>query len=309
MSLKSFSRHQNEIICDSSEIQEVITKWTQNEGWEFKDFSIFLKLVGVQTPVEISNFNKDQYSFKCITALKTEVTLYLRFGDAFDNFSELWVTEGDETKKYITNFNFIKGETVPDVILQRKSILKNGKELSCFYDDNFCNRCLYLDATHTLKVYFSELNKPFNNPSFLTCQQVEDYLITLDKSLVIDEVFAKVVELLELSPEDVSNISKILFSYIETTSEKESRIKSMISKIHGKMQEYAVFENGETFHVSIGGNWSYTSDTVQISYRTEKDYSFSVTGSETFITNMNPKKMLVRVKKRISELMKFIEAN
>ena len=55
--------------------------------------------------------------FKCVTALNTEVTIHLCFGDEIDFLSEIWITEGEETKRYITNNNFEKGKTVPKVTL------------------------------------------------------------------------------------------------------------------------------------------------------------------------------------------------
>ncbi len=35
------AKEENEVLCDTLELKELITKWTQNEGWEFKDFATF----------------------------------------------------------------------------------------------------------------------------------------------------------------------------------------------------------------------------------------------------------------------------
>ena len=198
------------------------------------------------------------------------------------------------------------GKTTHDIVPHKKSITQNCKKLSCLYDDYFCTRTLKLDDTHTLEVEMSERKGiPFNVPSSKICQKVENYLLTLDNSLVITDVFAKVIELLELSDADIEFISMLSCSYIETVG-TESRIRSKISMERGVIKEYAISKNGETFHVSIDGNWSYLSDNVQISYHPEKAYSFSVAGSEASIININPAKLMSRVKEIISNLMIFV---
>ena len=196
-------KEENEVICDTSELKELITKWTRNEGWKFKDFATFVELIGVKTPVKLSNWDEEKYSFKCVTALNTEVTIHIRFGDWIDFCSELWVTEGEETRKYITNRNSEKGKTVPKVTLQGRIITRNGKELSSYYSEFHCYRTLKLDDTHMLKVKIDEPNGgSLGNPDaavLKNCQQVEEYLLSLDSSLVVAQVYDRVMELLGFS--------------------------------------------------------------------------------------------------------------
>lgn len=305
------AKEENEVLCDTSELKELITKWTQNEGWKFKDFATFVELIGVKTPIKLSDWNEEKYSFKCITALNTEVTIHIRFGDWIDFCSELWVTEGDETRKYITNSNSEKGKTVPNVTLQGRTITRNGKELNSYYCEYFCHRTLKLDDTHMLKV---EINEPnggsFNTPNaavLRNCQQVEEYLLGLDNSLIVAQVYDRVMELLGFSNEDISNSEKILFSYIEIVGE-EKRTRSEISKVKGEMQEYAVLEDGETFHVSRDGSWTYLSNDTRIVYLKKLNHHvFSITGAESSIINANPSETMSRVKERISKLMDFVK--
>ena len=108
------------------------------------------------------------------------------------------------------------------------------------------------------------------------------------------------------SEEDISNSQKILISY-EESNDKEKRVLSKIFLIKGNMQEYAILENGETFHVFRDGSWRYSSGVIRIFYLEEKKHHvFSITGAEENITRANLSEIFSRVKKKISELWKFV---
>lgn len=294
------------VVCDTAELKDLITKWTQNEGWKFSDFATFVELTGVKTPVSLSDWNEEKHSFKCITALNTEVTMSIRFGDWIDYCSELWVTDGEETRRYMTNSNCEKDKTIPKVTLQGRTITRNGKELNCYYCEYFCHRTLKLDETHTLKIEIDEPCK-FDEKSEIfvlrNCANIEEYLLSLDNSLNVAQVYDKLIELLSFSKEDISNSEKILITYVETVDDEErTRSKILINK--GKMQEYAIIENGETFHVFKDGNWKYLSNNgIRMIYLAEKkQYVFSITGSRNRIESISPFGILSRVELIISEL-------
>ena len=107
--------------------------------------------------------------------------------------------------------------------------------------------------------------------------------------------------------EEISKCGKILISYVETV-EKEERVRGKVFLSNGKVQEYAVLENGETFHVFKDGSWNYLSDSgIKIVYLEKtKQHVFSITGSEESITSANPSEIMSRVKVQISELWKFV---
>lgn len=305
------TRHsENDIACDTAELRELITKWTRNEGWEFENFADFMELIGVKTPVKLSEYNEQNASFKCITALGTEMSIVLFFGDWIDFSSQICLTEGEETRRYTTNTNSEKGKSVPQVTLEGRNIKRGGKELNSYYCKYFCNRTLKLDDTHRLKV---EINEPdmYEEKSEIfvlrNCKDIEEYLLGLDNSLVVAEVYEKMMEFLNFSNEDISKCEKILISYIETVN-KEERVRGTIFLTNGKMQEYAILKNGETFHVVKDGDWKYLSDSgIRIVYLEKmKHHVFSITGSEECITTANPSEIMKRVKAEISELWKFV---
>lgn len=286
-----------EIICDD-ESNFLITKWVQNEGWKFDDFPIFLELAGVKTPVKLSKLGDiENYCIKCITALNTEVTISLNFG-------EIWVTEEGETRKFLVNYN--DGRTMPKVTLHERTISsKDGKKLICYYTKWFCTRILKLDKTHRLKIEMSEPNKLYEKSEIFVLRNsaiIEEYLLSLDNSLNdAAYVYEKLVALLGFSKEDISESESILISYIE---EEVERSKILIK--NGKMQEYAVTINGETFHVFKNNSWKYFSEGIQMEYLAEKkNYSFSITGSDNQIMIANPSEILSRVKLKIPELWRW----
>lgn len=307
----NISKNEDLIICDTAELKKMITEWTQNEGWKFRDFATFVEFTGVKTPIKLSEWDKKTYSFKCTTALNTEVTMTILFGDWIDSCSELWVTSGEETRIYVTNSNYEKGKTIPKATLQGRNITRDGKELKSYYCEYFFQRTLKLDKNHTLKVEFDEPHKYEDKSEIFVlrnCAKIEEYLLGLDNSLDITQVYEKLIEFLDFSSEEISDIDRILLTYTDKVDEEE-RTRSKILINNGKMLEYAIMKNGETFHVFKDGNWEYLSDDgIQMRYHVEnKKYDFSVTGSGDQIKSINPSEALKRVESIISGLWHFVK--
>lgn len=298
------TRHsKNDIECDTAELKELITNWTQNEGWEYENFADFIELIGVTTPVKLSEFDEKSNSFKCSNVLGKEISISLLFGDWMDFCSQILITHGGESRRYNINTNSKKGKSVPTVTLEVRNIKKDGKELESYYCEFFCHRMLKLDDIHLLKVELDDFCN-YNNQSDIivlrNCDDIEDYLLSLDNHLVVSEVYEKIVNFLNV---DISKCGKILISYIEN-----DQTRGNIRIVDGKMQEYAILENGETFHVFEDGSWKYLSDNgIRIIYHGEmKQYVFSITGSEENITKAVPSEVMKRAKAGVSELWKFV---
>ncbi len=73
MSLKEAWLKRKKVSCDTWKIKRVITSWMRSEYWRFKDFGTFIELVGIKTPVGLSDLDFDYveekfYSMKCMTA-------------------------------------------------------------------------------------------------------------------------------------------------------------------------------------------------------------------------------------------------
>lgn len=184
---------------------------------------------------------------------------------------------------------------------------KNGKTLIRHYDSSSYIIKLQLDDIHSINV---EIEEPYSDSDVVSRNfgEVEDYLLTLDYPLEISEVYTEMMKLLNFSGEEIQKSKKILISCEQTVNEKQV-VRSKFFLICGIPQEFAVLENGETFHVFKNGDWKYISDNgIQISY-TEKteNYVFSITGSDNTIDDIYPRIVINRAKYKISRLWKIVK--
>lgn len=301
-----------EVLCDSPEIKEIITKWTSSEGWKFEDFATFIKIIGLKTPVKLSDLDEKERSFKCVTARNKEVIISFSFRGWYEGEPKIFIKDGEEKRIYAINSNSKKGNDVPKITLMSRSITRNGKELESFYSAYFCNRTLKIDENHKLIV---KINEPERETYYMpdakvlrNCQKVEEYLLSLDNSLVVGDVYDKLMNLLGFSDDDIAKSNKIMISYKEIIK-KEEKTRSKILMKKGKMQEYAVLEDGKTYHVFRNGNWNYISDDgIAICYiKKNERYVFLVIGAEKNIINVNPSEIISTVQARINELLNFVK--
>lgn len=292
--------------CEDEEVRELITNWTKNERWRFDDFITFLELVGVATPVRLNIVENDKGNiFDCLTVDNKKLRISLRFGDHWDFCSELSVTEGDETKTYTTNSKS-EYSPQPKVTYQSRNIVKDGKSLNSYYCEFFFHRTLKIDDMHTLSIEFDEPDKYKEDKSNIrvlaNSPVIEDYLIGLDNSVSVSEVYEKIVSWLGLNDEDISKIEKILVSYIEG-GDKTKRVLAKIFVLKGVMQEYAVRDGDEIFHLFRDRSWRYTFAGTTIIYKPdEKEYIFSVTGTDTTINELNSANTLQQVNEKVSQM-------
>lgn len=307
--LASTDKSKHQVTCDTSTIRDLITEWINNEGWRFENFADFVNLIGLQTPVKLSNLDQENHSFQCCDALNKEVLLSLKFGDFLDYSPEIRITSGEETKIYVPNTHFSGEETIPAVTLEGRIITRDGKKLISYYSQYFCQRTLYLDATHILTVEIDEPDKCNEKSKILVlrnCADVENYLLGLNGPIVSSQVYDTVMQLLGFSEDDITKSRKILISYVEKVDYKEI-VLSKIFITDGKMQEYAVLDDGEVFHLFSDGCWDFHSECISIHYsQKNKQYIFSITGLEENIANTKINEVILRVNKKISELWKFM---
>ena len=209
-----------QVFCETLQLERLIKKWTEKEGWKFANFADFLKLMGIKTPVILSDLNVKAKTFKCITADNSEITICLFFAGIFDIYSSIKVTTESTTMVYRVNTNLPYSKSVPQVTLTRKIIKRGSKELLNDYSQYYCRRILKFDDIHTLKVEFREPVKHEQTSEVMVlrnCIPIERYLLDLKlSSLTINKVYEMLVELLGFTPEDIYNCSKILVSLVET---------------------------------------------------------------------------------------------
>lgn len=294
---------------DSLELKNFITKWTGTGDWKLEDFTTFLELVGLKTPVQLSNFNKEEHSFTAVTADHQTAIIGLVFGDFWEWPSGILVTIGEETKNFNINSNSHQKIVSPRVELQSRIYNRGRKKLDCYYCEYFCSRTLELDETHSLEIRISEPDyDKFETLGLRNCTEIEKYLFDLSLPFSLSKVYETVMGLLNFSAEDIANSPLISFTYKKKVSENNSVVLGAISLEHGEMQQYSVSENDEIFHVFKNGDWKYTSNNTSISYDEEqKQYSISITGEKQSLCHMDIDKLLQRIEEKISELWKFVK--
>lgn len=292
------------IICDTKELKTLITNWMENEGWNFENFADFLELVGVSTPVKLSNLTKQDCSFSCISKNNKEFFIRIRFGSFFDFDSEIHITSGEYTYTYTINQNFSKGDTKPSVALQGKTVKKKDKELIGFYSSNYISNRLTIANKYLLDISITNHSiSEFKNLNLL-----EDYLITLDRYMVASVVCKKIIKLLGFSFDDVSKCDKISVLLSEKNGTK-TIVRSKVVFSFGVLQEYATTENNETFEVSKNGFWSYHSNNISIEAPVNANRTIQIKDSETNPYKGNLTETLIRITATINSLKLLFKEN
>lgn len=299
-----FSRSKETKVCDTPELVCLITEWTQKGNWKFEDFWTFLELVGINNPIRLYGLYESKHSFEVLTEFNEEITVVLVFDTSRESTIGIWLKDGNQEKQFVTNSNIEDG-TVPSVILRRKNIVKDGMMLRNFYCEYFCNRILEIDSEHKLKIYVCEPEEADDKDNLVVLRnssQIEEYLLGLDNSFAIEEVFNTVLKFLELSEKEMRTCDGLKISYCEGVGMNE-QMCSCISIENGELKEYATFQNGEKFDVFRNGNWKFNSDTVKIDYSKE-NYEVSLSGEKHNVENMKVSDILERVEKEVHEIMR-----
>ncbi len=126
----------------------------------------------------------------------------------------------------------------------KKEISINGRELHCIYSEYFCNRKLIIKEKYVIRIEINEPGFRRKNIVLRNSQSIEEYLLSLNERLKIKDVYEKVMELLGLSDEEISECGKILIAYMKIEDERETTI-SKIVRSYGQIQEYVFSENDE----------------------------------------------------------------
>ena len=298
--------------------REYITKWTNSGGWQFEDFAIFVKLIGIK---QVLNYNRVN-SFECLDNTNKYVQILLCSGDETNYPEILLIDEVTEsytvnenctaqkkyiTNKYSTNRKAKKEQTVPQVFLSGRNIAISGKNN---LDSNFSSNSYHFTLTipgcqglfnaHKLVV---EINDSSINTNVLADYQlIETYLLSLSSEhFMLNHVYERVMGLLRFATE--SNCKKVSFSYID----KNGETLSTICKKGGQMQEYAILEDGKTYHVWKNGDWKYHSKNITLFYSKKKDTYNSCLGSAGLsdVIIENPANAFQHIKTKIYKLMNF----
>lgn len=290
----------NVILCTNPQLKDFITNWIKDAGWSFEDFAYFLNSIEVKVPAELSDFNN--CSFKCISPIRGELHISLIYASNIGFPSQIIITTGNETSCYSVKR---KNEThnMPEARLFHKSINKDNKQLIISYNDFDVSIELMMDDSHMLELNISVSE----NDEVLKSEALEEYLLNLDSSVSINSVYEELIKILNFSAEDINKCDNICIrfkEYIKSAIYMRDKIK--LKK--GKLQEYVITKDKETFQIYNNGNWNYSSDEdIKISYIKQKEiFTFFMKKSINDATASNPS-VTKRMKYVLSEISKLEE--
>ncbi|CDE90602.1 unknown [Clostridium sp. CAG:389] len=287
---------ENVIIFNDPQIKELVTKWTKSGGWKCDDFVYMVKYIGLKAPIVLTDLNTEKETFKCLTADKKEVTMLLK---SCKKESVIEVREEGETRRYFIGDNSKEKIVLPLPKLQTIHRTKNGKRLIYNYLYNhgiICHCVLIVDEKHMLEVSIVGEN---TYKGFVNDEKVQKYIEELDDSLTITQVYEDVMNLFELTKEDISKCSSISFCY----NEGDVR-RSEICKVRDNSQMYyEIIENEkEWIRVLENGDWQYWVDNINLIYKKATDnYVLNTSGKEAII-NCECSKILEHVEEMIQRM-------
>ena len=323
----------DDVLCDNYALKKFVSDWCDNVWYKFEGFAIFLEGAGINLPVKLSGFDKDNKSnsFKCVDASEKEYIISLSFGDFIDFCSELHVTQKSEevtvTKIYEISEKHYGEVVLPYMALFRCAIEKNNVKISSFHTRYSCDYTVTVDSNHRLEFnigrsYDDDIQGrkgeyTLVDDTIYVCKnndKIHEYLLGYNYvDFNVDELYARLLELLEVKDSGINgwqNINRLWIKYEEFWKDhtkcvqESSRCLAMISVNQGITDRYGyVTPTGEAFWVSNEGDWSYSSENCEISYISSVDkLKYSVEGRADETSKINMVTIIQNVKKEISKM-------
>lgn len=291
-----------EILCDTEELKEKITKWATFINYKFDNFADFIQQAGFKTPVKLRDWNEERASFKCLTATGKEIQIFLYLGTGFEYEEQISVEE-EERKRYSIKRNDRKAK--PQIFLRKSVTRKNGKLLEIFNQDFSVYYRLTVNGVYQLNIDIDEPGYSIGKEKRLTLQhqdEIKQYLLSLENLSETMQVYEQLMKLLNFSEIEIQQTDWIKVCYHEI--QKEARtLRSAIILSRGKLKEYAILEEGETFHVIDNGDWIYIGNGMKINYIVKEDrYTLKASGTYEQIIHINSVENMNRIKNKIFQL-------
>lgn len=223
MKLREF--FQRKVSCDTLKLKNVITQWLNGEGWKFRNFADFAELIGLETPIHLYDLKEESYeenegktfSFRCLTVCNVEVRVMIYFPNMFKDYSQISIRDEKNTKEFGLYSNF-QGVSKPRVFLEETVTQKFGKEVNSVYFhflNHYFEAILKIDDTHTLKVKIEEQREyclQFKDLVQENWEKIEEYLLTLEKSLQLPEIYYKMKQIFNISDADESRKISMIYA-------------------------------------------------------------------------------------------------
>lgn len=292
------------IPCDTQKLYDFIAYWPENEGWTPSAFLNILEKIGITEPQLFFHLNVEEGSFYCKTKTET-VQIALCFGDEVEYCQEIWVRRGNRTDCYEL---WSDPKERSGFHIHKRAVTIHGQEkaLHSYYEGDACCHEVCWGKQYS---FYLQIAKSNDKRALHHADKVEAYLMDLEMPVSAQEVYEEVIKLLEYTEEDVRDCARILVAYREEDENSKKTTKSLVYKESGKMQEYGVLENGETFIVCRNGNWRYLSDTAEVYFEAEKNCCSVVVKKTTKDKPMHLQvsKVVEHVETKISQMWYFVK--
>ena len=175
----------------------------------------------------------------------------------------------------------------------------DGRELESCYENSFFQWILK-NGDYILQIEIGDFIDNRKISELKKCREMEEYLLEIENSIAVSEIYKRIIEILNFSPEDISKCNLIYINYV-----CNDKLLGRIKLKKGINCEYAVIENEILYHIINNGNWNVKSTNIEINYFKENDgYVFSISGSESTLTKINIANVLKDVKEIIFKLKK-----
>lgn len=218
-------------------------------------------------------------------------------GDYAETNSEITIVtqneDEEETRRYKIN-NKCPKYVVPTVKLISKTIKKQDKILE-FDKWEKEKISLRLGKSNIIRV---ELELPEEKLE-KNDEIIKEYLFSLNDDLSIYNVYEHIIDIYQLSSEDISGIKRIYIAHVKNTSE----IKEAVFKKEGN---WSFAENGQNYKMKKDGDWSFIFNNLTIDYSKKYDrYQLNMTGKKLDQLNLNTSYLIPRVTEKIKNLQKY----
>lgn len=209
---KDFLRFEG-LFVNNEEMKAIIRECLlELTGWEFDNMEHFLKLIGVKTKVDHGTFfmtNKSVF-FIYVSDQNSKCEIEINFAECEEQNGEVLIYVRQEVEDIFRSYSIeCKGEKEkkkPLLIINRRIIEQNQKRLECEYFQDKIVWKLKIDNEHTLEVQIRKhTGFPKNNVYNVMqdCTDYESYLLSLNNYLKVPEVYDKMIQLLNVSKDDV----------------------------------------------------------------------------------------------------------
>jgi len=303
------------ITCENSEFGERLYSWLESEKLSILYIAKVLEMVGIKLPAQLSNwgsFGTSSYIFTCsdVNSVKTDIVLHNSWDE---NPPEIRILEKTGNTIYQLNRYEENGNIEPKLTLLTKRVTtvtsRDNKELSGEYENNFFHTELVIDGYElSIRIQgddFQKDGKKYQIYEERNGKLFEEYLMTLDSSLDIFDVYENLVKIFELSEKEVSQ-----YNFFSIELKKRGKITAkVISKItfeKGKRTYITAFEEGQIFAVSKDNSWKYEFED-KINIVGDKDFQYY--SADKVKAQYYDMQIIIRplIEAKISELMEVVD--